>query len=115
MQTVVKPASPRVRSGALSYISLFTSVSTLLCCALPALFVLLGLGATVASILASAPWLVALSRHKGWVFATAVTLFAANLVFVNLLLPRLRAGGAGCPPDRQEACNRVRRQSNVLL
>ncbi len=41
----------RVQAGGLlGYLSLFSSLGTLLCCALPALFVLLGLGATVASI-----------------------------------------------------------------
>jgi len=37
------------RSAVLSYFSLFTSLSTLLCCALPSLLVLFGLGASVAS------------------------------------------------------------------
>jgi hypothetical protein len=37
-------APPRLRSGALSFLSLFTSAGTLLCCALPSLFVLFGLG-----------------------------------------------------------------------
>ena len=37
------------RSSLLSYFSLFTSLSTLLCCALPSLLVLFGLGALVAS------------------------------------------------------------------
>ena len=50
----------------LSYFSLFTSLSTLLCCALPSVLVLLGLGRTVASALSSLPWLVSLSRHKAW-------------------------------------------------
>jgi len=45
----------RVRSGALSYLSLFTSLGTLLCCALPSLLVLFGLGATVASVLSGSP------------------------------------------------------------
>jgi hypothetical protein len=60
---------PRRTSGVLSYVSLFTSFGTLLCCALPSLLVLLGLGATVASFLTAVPWLVTLSRHKTWVFA----------------------------------------------
>ena len=54
-----------------SFASLFTSVGTLLCCALPSLLVLLGLGATVASFLSAAPWLVALSHHKRVVFAVS--------------------------------------------
>ena len=60
---------PADRSNLLSYLSLFTSFGTLLCCALPSLLVLLGLGATVASFLAAVPSLVTLSRHKDWVFA----------------------------------------------
>ena len=59
------------RSAALGYLSLFTSLSTLLCCALPSLLVLAGLGAAVASTLSAAPWLVSLSRNKQWVFAVS--------------------------------------------
>jgi mercuric ion transport protein len=43
------------KSALLSYFSLFTSLSTLLCCALPSLLVLVGLGATVASVLSPIP------------------------------------------------------------
>ena len=58
----------RTRTGMLSYLSLFTSLSTLLCCALPSLLVLFGLGASVASMLSFLPWLVTLSHHKRWTF-----------------------------------------------
>src|SRR5881275_356872 len=61
----------KTRSSVLNYLSLFTSLGTLLCCALPSLLVLLGLGATVATVLSSVPWLVSLSHHKVWVFAVA--------------------------------------------
>jgi hypothetical protein len=97
-----------------AYVSLFASVSTLLCCALPSLFVLLGLGATVASMLTSVPWLVTLSQHKGSVFAVAGLLFGLNVYYVRVLVPRLQ-GSAGCPPEQREACERVRRQSSVVL
>ena len=43
--------STKNRSWLFSYLSLFTSLSTLLCCALPSLLVLFGLGASVASFL----------------------------------------------------------------
>jgi mercuric ion transport protein len=71
MQSSVNPAPPHIRGGALSYLSLFTSLGTLLCCALPSLFVLFGFGATVASVLSQTPWLVAMSHHKQWVFIAA--------------------------------------------
>jgi mercuric ion transport protein len=69
------------RSAVLSYFSLFTSLSTLLCCALPSLLVLFGLGASVASTLSFLPWLVTLSRHKQWTFAISGGLIA--LTFLN--------------------------------
>ena len=62
-----------------SFLSLFTSLGTLLCCALPSLLVLVGLGATVASVLSQAPWLVSMSHHKHWVFLTAGLLISAPL------------------------------------
>src|SRR5437016_11513304 len=74
--------------GVLGYLSLFTSLGTLLCCALPALLVLVGLGATVASVVSSAPWLITLSRHKNWTFAIAGLLITANFFYVFLVASR---------------------------
>ena len=98
----------------LGYLALFSSVGTLLCCALPSLLVLLGLGATMASVLATAPWLVALSRHKEWVFATSVILVAANFYYVYRLAPRLLARRGACDAD-DPACGRATRMSRGLL
>src|SRR6185436_11763142 len=89
----------RRASGVLSYLSLFTSFGTLLCCALPSLLVLLGLGATVASFLSAAPWLVTLSRHKVWVFTISGLLLGGNLLYVYVLASRLKDQGAACPTD----------------
>lgn len=83
MQSTVPTAPPRIRSAALSYLSLFTSLSTLLCCALPSLFVLFCLGATVASVLSQAPWIVAMSRHKHWVFIIAGVLISGNFLYLR--------------------------------
>jgi hypothetical protein len=58
----------RGRLGILSFLSLFTSFSTLLCCALPALLVSLGMGVTVASLLSAMPWIASLSHYKTWIF-----------------------------------------------
>jgi hypothetical protein len=86
-------------------------MGTLLCCALPSLLVLAGLGATVASVTSSVPWMVTLSRHKGWVFAASGLLIALNLVYMYALAPKLRA----CPADRQDACETAGRASRVIL
>jgi len=63
---------PGKQSALLSYFSLFTSVSTLLCCALPSLLVLFGLGASVASVLSFLPWLVTLYLVQAFASRIAV-------------------------------------------
>ena len=101
--------------GLLGYLSLFTSLGTLLCCALPALFVLVGLGATVASVVSSAPWLLTLSRHKNWTFAIAGLLITANFLYVFLMAPKLRARTQTCPVDQPSACGSAGRMSRWIL
>lgn len=99
----------------LSYVSLFSSVGTLLCCALPSLLVLIGLGATVASFLSAAPWLATLSHHKNWVFAISGFLISGNFLYVYALAPTLQARGNACSVDALEGCNTTRRFSRVVL
>jgi len=108
-------ATQQPRAGVLSYLSLFTSLGTLLCCALPSLLVLFGLGATVASALSQAPWLVSLSRHKPWVFLTSGVLIASNFFYVYRLAPRLRAKNASCDPGDASACETTGRFSRIVL
>lgn len=69
-----------MKEKALAVLSLFASTSTLLCCALPALLVTLGLGAVVAGAVSAVPWLVTLSQHKEWVFLGAGLLIVGNWV-----------------------------------
>src|SRR3954468_18334067 len=109
MQPSITGAPPRIRSGALSYLSLFTSLGTLLCCALPSLLVLFGLGATVASVLSEAPWLVAMSHHKHWVFIVAGALISCNFVYVYVIAPKLQARTGTCDPNDPTACQAVSR------
>lgn len=78
--------------------ALGASVATLLCCVLPSLLVLAGLGTTVAAVTSALPWLVTLSRHKEWVFAAAGVLIVASRVYSSWIAPRVAADGAACPP-----------------
>jgi len=97
----------------LSYFSLFTSLGTLLCCALPSLLVLAGLGASVASTLSSLPWLVTLSRHKQWTFAVSGSLIALSFLNMYYFSPRLKA--QSCAPGDPSACEAASKFSKVLL
>ncbi len=71
---------------------LFTTTATLTCCALPILLVTLGLGTAVASMASAAPWLIALSIYKGWVFALSGTMIVASALAVY-------RRGRVCPVD----------------
>ena len=102
------------RVALLNYFSLFSSFSTLICCALPSVLVLLGMGTTVASLLSAAPWLVCLSRHKIWTFGIAGALTAMSFVMTYLIAPRLRHGEA-CEADDPTACGEVSKISRVIL
>ncbi len=99
----------------LGYVALFSSIGTLLCCALPALLVLLGFGATVASLLSAAPWLVTLSRHKAWVFAFAGILIAGSFYYVYRIVPRLLVARGACAAHDEAACRSATRGSRGLL
>jgi hypothetical protein len=97
-----------LRQSALSaWLSLLASSGTLVCCALPALLVMLGAGAALSGLVAAVPQIVWLSEHKGWVFGTASGLMLAGGVL------QWRNRTAPCPLDPQlrAACLRTRRWS----
>ncbi len=74
-------------------LSLFTSGSTLICCALPALLVSIGAGAALSSLVSAVPQLVWFSLHKGPVFGVAgIMLLASGLL-------QWRARNLPCPLD----------------
>src|SRR3989442_4557158 len=106
MPPTLSSAPSRVRGGALSYLSLSASLGTLLCCALPSLLVLLGLGATVVSLLSAMPWLVTLARRKVWVFSIAGALILVDFLHIYGFSPQLRAEGKACiAEDGMSTCD----------
>jgi hypothetical protein len=63
-----KSETPRMETGS-TWVALFASTGTLVCCALPIIMVTLGMGTAVAALTSSFPFLITLSQHKEWVFA----------------------------------------------
>ena len=108
------PVQRARRAALLNYFSLFSSFSTLICCALPSVLVLLGMGTTVASLLSAAPWLVSLSRHKIWTFSIAGLLIAMSFVMTYVIAPRLQQGEA-CDADDPTTCDEVSKVSRIIL
>lgn len=93
-----------------SAVSIFTSSGTLICCALPALLVAMGAGATLAGLVTNFPQLIWLSEHKTGVFGLA----GVMLAIAGIL--QWRARSAPCPldPKLAAACTRTRRVSAVI-
>ena len=104
----------RFRNDIAAIFSLFTSFSTLLCCALPAMLVALGLGAVMAGLVTSLPFLVTLTKYK-----EGTLLFAAAIIGVNFWLVYGRAGtNATCtiPENSAEtACETASKWSKIVL
>ena len=90
-----------------SLISLFASSSTLICCAIPALLVSLGAGATLASLVAVFPKIVWISEHK-----EAIFVLSSGLMFIGGVL-QWRNRNAPCPidPKQRDTCFKTRKIS----
>lgn len=90
-----------------SSLSLFTSAGTLVCCALPALFVSLGMGATLAGLTSTFPAIIWLSRYKLWVFGIA----AVIITIAGIIMWRARNMPCPSDPKQAKACNFLRKLS----
>jgi mercuric ion transport protein len=93
-----------------SWLLIFTTSGTLLCCALPITLVTLGLGASAATMASAAPWIITLSQYKAWVFLASATLIGLSFWAVT------RAGRV-CPtdPELAAACNRADRWNRRFI
>lgn len=92
-------------------LSLFTSGATLVCCALPALLVSLGLGAAMAGLVSAVPQIVWLSKHKVPLFV-----LAGFMLLVSGVL-RYLTRNAPCPadPKQAKACMQTRRFASAVF
>ena len=93
-----------------TWFSIFTSASTLVCCAIPALLVALGAGAALASLVGIFPQIVWVSENKTMVFIAA----GAMLAVAGYLQYRARYLPCPVDPALAAACSRQRRVSNVI-
>ena len=93
-----------------NFFSLFASSSTLICCALPAIFVALGAGASFASLITAFPFLITLSQYKAYItlFALVMIALAGYVNYKTYYMP--------CPADPElgRACSETRKKSRYL-
>lgn len=99
------------KNNVLPTLTLFGSLSTLICCALPALMVSIGAGAALAGIVSTIPQLVWFSEHKVALFALSGILILASGI------GRYVTRNAPCPidPTQAKACMKLRRISAYVF
>jgi len=97
-ETVVNHSELSQKS--ITIFTLFSTTGTLVCCALPIIFVTLGLGTTVVAMTSAFPFLIILSQYKIWVFT-----FSGLMLLISgwLMFRPARA----CPVNEElgRACN----------
>lgn len=104
------PPETAVNDRTANFLALLASSSTLVCCALPALLVTLGAGASLVSLVGVFPFLITLSRYKVYVSLLAL------LVIAVAGYANYRAYRAPCPADPVlgRACMRARKRSRMI-
>ena len=92
-------------------LSLFTSFSTLICCALPALLISIGMGASLASFVSAFPWIIFISKYKIQTF-----ILEAALLIISVYL-FWQGRNAPCPSDPIQAkiCSKLRFINIIML
>lgn len=95
----------------MTFFSLFGSLSTLLCCALPVTLVSLGMGATFASLTSSIPGVLWLVGHKDILFVLTGVMLIVSFFLIK------RGEKQACPLDRSlaEVCRESKGLSNKMF
>jgi len=98
------------RESKVTWLALFTTSGTLVCCAIPITLVTLGMGATVASMVSTFPFLITLSAHKPWVFGISALLLAIS----GYMMYR---PNRACPSDPQlgALCEKSHRWNKIIF
>lgn len=98
------------KQGFASFLALFTSTGTLLCCALPATIAAFAGGAAVASFVSTFPWLIPLSANKGWIF-----LGSGLMILLSSVLVFRPKGFVACSITGADGCEVAGRITRIML
>lgn len=93
------------------FLSLFASLGTLVCCALPVLFVTLGMGAVLASFISNFPSVTILNEYKIHIFVFA------GLILLFAIFTFWKEKNLSCPSDPKLAklCVKLRKVNFFIL
>jgi hypothetical protein len=83
-----------MKSKLMTFLALFSSLTTILCCALPIILVTLGLGAAFASLTSNFPFIIFLAEKAIYLFIIAAILLAISGYFIFVK-------EQSCPADKK--------------
>lgn len=94
-----------------TFFSLFGSMSTLLCCALPVTLVSIGMGATFASLTATFPQVIWLTERKEALFILTGIMLALSYYFMK------KSEAIPCPTDlkQRDVCQTTKPKTTFLF
>lgn len=97
------------KDSILPFFALFTSISTILCCALPIILVFLGMGAVFASLTANFPFISWLAAKSVYLFSIAGILLLISGYFI-FIRPQ------SCPADKKLAaiCQKTHKFNKII-
>lgn len=110
MSAPTSEGSGQNQSKVASFLALFTSTGTLLCCALPSAIAAVAGGSAVVSFVSTFPWLVPLSRQKEWIF-----LIAGVMILISGLLTYRPKGKVACRLTGGKGCEVAGRLTKVMF
>lgn len=99
------------------FLILFSSFSTVLCCALPALLVFIGAGASLAGLVAVFPQITWISEHKSFIFIFGGIMLAISL-FVRIYKNVWAKDNDICSislPEGGTPCHKTSKLSNLIF
>lgn len=104
-------SSVRVKQFMTNYLTLFSSMGTLICCALPATLVSLGMGSAFLSLTTAFPQLIWISEHKKYLFWFSLLMLCVSTLTIYL------NRNAACPidPILRDTCIKGRQYTKVIL
>jgi mercuric ion transport protein len=99
----------KIKESLLPFFGLFTSISTILCCALPIILVTLGMGAVFASLTASFPFINWLAQESLYLFIASSILLLLGGYFI-FLKPQ------NCPANQKLAkiCLKTKKFNKII-
>jgi len=111
----IRPSS--IRETVSAYLTLFSSLATLFCCALPALLVLLGLSLTsVLTLFASIPGWQTFGQYDIWLFPLSGLLLVFGFYFAYFRRGGLQGEACEIPAGgRESACSTATRWNRRIL